>query len=97
MRGGSTTCPVCAKNWSTRTQWPKATGAKPEYVSLGEGFLKLHPCAQVQGYRDYLQRYAAALVDYQQALALLFVAEAVDHPGGHVVDRQVRRRRRATA
>src|SRR5262249_42747803 len=33
---------------------------------------------------------------WQEALALIEIAEAVDHPGGHVVDRDVRRRARTS-
>lgn len=45
-------------------QWPQAFGAKAEQVTWGnDGQLKLHPSAQVQGYRDYLRLYAGALVD----------------------------------
>ena len=45
-------------------------GAGAELVELGSGtgkesakLIKLHPCAQVQGYRDYLRLYGAAVVD----------------------------------
>lgn len=46
-------------------QWSGSNvrGSNPEMVEMGPNFHKLHPCAQVQGYRDYLRLYAAALVD----------------------------------
>ena len=43
-------------------QWPSAEGAGPEMVTWGAS-QHLHPSSQVQGYRDYLSLYSAALVD----------------------------------
>ena len=47
------------KHWTGRN----IEGSHPEMVALGAGYEKLHPCAQVQGYRDYIRTYHAAIVD----------------------------------
>ncbi len=58
-QGGRSVAVLELKQWKGR----RIRGSQPEMVDLGEGYEKLHPCAQVQGYRDYIAAYHGAIVD----------------------------------
>jgi hypothetical protein len=59
-------------------QWKDAAGGPAELARLGEEYTKLHPSAQVAGYRDYLAGYAASLVDRAPAALVSGVVFAHD-------------------
>lgn len=59
-------------------------GSNSEMVEMGPNFQKLHPCAQVQGYRDYMRLYAGALVDRAPAstvVGCVYLHNLVDTKG----------------
>ncbi|MFN8469234.1 MAG: DNA/RNA helicase domain-containing protein [Caldilineaceae bacterium] len=58
-QGGRSVVVLELKHWSGK----QIQGSQPEMVALGENYQKLHPCSQVQGYRDYIRTYHAAIVD----------------------------------
>jgi hypothetical protein len=58
-QGGRGVVVLELKHWHSR----QIRGSLPQMVDLGDGYRKLHPCAQVQGYRDYIRAYHAAIVD----------------------------------
>lgn len=47
-------------------QWEKCFGTNPEMISFTStdtSYERLHPCSQVEGYKNYLKNYDAALVN----------------------------------
>ena len=89
-QGGRGVVVLELKHWSGRN----IRGSQPEMVELGDDYQKLHPCAQVQGYRDYIRTYHAAIVDRTPAARVHGCAYLHKMVDVGRLTRAIRRRRR---